>query len=153
MAETSDKFTPGVQRVLVQAEGEARRYSQSCIAAEHLLLAVIDERDSTGARVLRRFNVEADSVRAAIEKLSRHHAVSDNAQPELSARAKHVLDLTLDEARLHQHNRAGTGHLLLGLIRENEGIPAGVLASMGVGVHNVEQVREHVIAVDRPALL
>lgn len=154
MAERFERYTPRAQRALTLAWEEAQRYGRPYIGAEHLLLGVLDERDSTGAQVLRRFNIDAGRVRGAVEMLTRHHSVGDGGiQPALSQRARRVLELAADEAHLHQHGRIGTGHLLLGLVREDEGIPAGVLASMGVSTYNLDRVREQVVAVDRPPLL
>ncbi len=153
MAETFEQFTAEARRVLTLAEEEAKRYGRSSIGAEHLLLGVLDERDCTGAQVLRQFGVDAGRVRSAVEMLTRHHPAGDHGRPALSERARRVLELAADEARSRQQPRVGTGHLVLGIVRENEGVPAGVLASMGVGVHNLDQVRERVATTDRPPLL
>ena len=153
MAEVPYPLTSRAERALSLAMEEARRYGRPYVGAEYLLLGLTDARDSTGARVLRHFGVDFAAVRSAVEMLTRSHPVSDRDQPEWGAPAKRVLELAVEEARLLQHHRAGTGHLLLGLVRENEGIPAGVLASMGMGSHNLEHVRGQVEAADQPGLL
>ncbi len=151
MVETSDQLTWGTHRVLALAEDAAHRYGRPCLGAEHLLLGVLAHSEGTGARVLHRSGVSLGRVRAAVEMLTQHHAVSDSNHVPLDARAEQVLALAGDEARLLGHNRIGTGHLLLGLVRENAGIPAGILASMGV--HDLTQLREYIVEADSPPLL
>jgi ATP-dependent Clp protease ATP-binding subunit ClpC len=151
MTEAADDFTWGARRVLVLAEDAARQYGRPYMGAEHLLLGIVDHADGTGGRVLRRAGVTPGQVRAAVEMLTRQHPVSDSPNVPLNARAARVLALADDEARARGHRRVGSGHILLGLIREGEGIPAGILASMGV--HDLARMREAVAEVDQPPLL
>lgn len=148
-----ERLSPKAREVHDLARDEARRYARPQIGAEHLLLGIIDKEDSTGARILRRFGVEPRQVRSAVEMLTQRHRAVETKMPELSARALAVLSLAYEEAQLHQQPKVGSGHMLLGLIRDNQGIPAGVLASMGVGVHNLEQVRDMLIEEDQPPLV
>ena len=148
-----ERLSPKARDVHDLARDEARRYARPQIGAEHLLLGIVDKENSTGARLLRQFGIEPGQVRSAVEMLTQHHRVVETEIPELSARALAVLSLAYEEAQLHQQHKIGSGHILLGLIRENQGIPAGVLASLGVGVHNVEQVRDLLVEVDQPPLV
>jgi ATP-dependent Clp protease ATP-binding subunit ClpC len=151
MTDASNRFTRGGDRVLTLAADEARRYGRPFLGAEHLLLGLADHAEGTGARVLRRAGVTAGQLRAAVEALTRHHPLGDATEVPLNACAARVLALAGDEARALDHERIGSGHILLGLVREGEGIPAGVLASLGV--HDLALLREADARADQPPLL
>src|SRR3954452_18101331 len=151
-----DKFTDRARKVLTLAQDEAQRFNHNYIGTEHLLLGLVREGEGVAARVLENMNVELVKVRTAVEFIigRRDRPVVDvspgrGARPlvgevGLTPRAKRVIELAIDEARRLGHNYIGTEHLLLGLVREGEGIAAGVLESLGV---NLDKVRHEVIRV------
>src|SRR6266513_3148630 len=118
-----DKFTDRARKVLTLAQDEAQRFNHNYIGTEHLLLGLVREGEGVAARVLENMNVELAKVRTAVE---------------------FIIERAIDEARRLGHNYIGTEHLLLGLVREGEGIAAGVLESLGV---NLDKVRHEVIRV------
>jgi ATP-dependent Clp protease ATP-binding subunit ClpC len=142
--EKFDKFTERARRVLALAQEEAQRFNHNYIGTEHLLLGLVRESDGVAAKVLSNLNVELNKVRSAVEFIigrGDHIVLGDIG---LTPRAKKVIELAVDEARRLNHHYIGTEHLLLGLVREGEGIAAGVLESLGV---NLEKVRAEVSAV------
>jgi hypothetical protein len=145
-----DKFTDRARKVLTFAQDEAARFNHNYIGTEHLLLGLVREGEGVAARVLENMNVELPKVRTAVEFIIGRGDRPVVGEVGLTSRAKRVIELAIDEARRLGHNYIGTEHLLLGLVREGEGIAAGVLESLGV---NLEEVRHEVIRVlsDRPA--
>ncbi len=139
-----DKSTEQARKVLSLAQEEARRFGHNYIGTEHLLLGLIGESDSVAATVLRNLGVKLDKVRAAVEYIIGRGDHIISGKIGLSPRAKKVIELAVDEARLLSHYYIGPEHLLLGLVREGEGIAAGVLQSLGV---NLEEVRTQTIQV------
>ena len=127
------RFTERAQKVLVLAQEEARRFNHSYVGTEHLLLGLVREGDGIAAKVLLSLGVELNAVRQQIEKL-----IGKGDQPvrvqgvNYTPRAKKVIELAIEEGQGLGHNYIGTEHLLLGLIREGEGIAAQVLTKMGV---------------------
>jgi excisionase family DNA binding protein len=126
------KFTEQARRVLRLSQEEAQRFQHHYIGTEHLLLGLLREDAGVAAQVLRNLNVELKQVCEAVDSIIGRGGRIVSGEVGLTPRAKKVLELSVEEAhRLDQHY-AGTEHLLLGLIREGEGIAAEVLASQGV---------------------
>src|ERR671917_42899 len=139
-----DKFTDRARKVLTLAQDEAQRFNHNYIGTEHLLLGLVREGEGVAARVLENMNVELAKVRTAVEFIIGRGDRPVVGEVGLTPRAKRVIELAIDEARRLGHNYIGTEHLLLGLVREGEGIAAGVLESLGV---NLDKVRHQVIHV------
>ncbi len=139
-----DKFTDRARKVLTLAQDEAQRFNHNYIGTEHLLLGLVREGEGVAARVLENMNVELAKVRTAVEFIIGRGDRPVVGEVGLTPRAKRVIELAIDEARRLGHNYIGTEHLLLGLVREGEGIAAGVLESLGV---NLDKVRHEVIRV------
>ncbi len=142
--ERFDKFTDRARKVLTLAQDEAQRFNHNYIGTEHLLLGLVREGEGVAARVLENMNVELAKVRTAVEFIIGRGDRPVVGEVGLTPRAKRVIELAIDEARRLGHNYIGTEHLLLGLVREGEGIAAGVLESLGV---NLDKVRHEVIRV------
>ena len=139
-----DKFTERARKVLSLAQEEAQRFNHNYIGTEHLLLGLVREGDGVAAKVLANLGVELNKVRSAVEFIIGRGDRIVLGEIGLTPRAKKVIELAVDEARRLNHHYIGTEHLLLGLVREGEGIAAGVLESLGV---NLEKVRTQTIQV------
>ena len=133
-----DKFTERARRVLTLAQEEAHRFNHNYIGTEHILLGLVREGEGVAAKVLGNLGVELNKVRSAVEFIIGRGDRTVLGEIGLTPRAKKVIELAVDEARRLNHSYIGTEHLLLGLVREGEGIAAGVLESLGV---NIERVR------------
>ncbi len=144
MTDKFDKFTERARKVLNLAQEEAQRFNHNYIGTEHILLGLVREGDGVAARVLANLNVELHKVRSAVEFIIGRGEKMVVGDIGLTPRAKKVIELAIDEARKLNHHYIGTEHLLLGLVREGEGIAAGVLESLGV---SLEKVRAEVIKV------
>ena len=135
------RLTERAQRVLAHAQEEAIRLNHSNIGTEHLLLGLMKEPEGIAAKVLESFNITEDKVIEEVEKLIGHgqdHVGTLHYTP----RAKKVIELSMDEARKLHHNFVGTEHILLGLIRENEGVAARVFANLDL---NITKARAQVV--------
>src|SRR5437763_14485311 len=139
-----DRFTKRAHHVLVLAQEEAQRFQHNYIGTEHLLLGLLREGEGVAAQVLTNLGVELNKVRSAVEFIIGRGDRIVLGEIGLTPRAKKVIELAVDEARRLNHHYIGTEHLLLGLVREGEGIAAGVLESLGV---NLEKVRTQTIQV------
>lgn len=139
-----NKFTDRARRVLTFAQDEAQRFNHDYIGTEHLLLGLVREDSGVAARVLDHMNVELAKVRMAIEFIIGRGDRPVVGEVGLTPSAKRVIELAMDESRGLGHNYIGTEHLLLGLVREGDGIAAGVLESLGV---SPDRVRHEVIRV------
>ena len=144
MNDRLDKFTERAKKVLVYAQDEATRFNHNYIGTEHLLLGLVREGEGIAAQVLKNLGVELNKVRSAVEFIIGRGERMVVGDITLTPRAKRVIELSIEEARRLGHNYIGTEHLLLGLVREGEGIAAGVLESLGV---NLEKVRSQVVQV------
>ena len=144
MAEQFEKFTDRARKVLTLAQEEATRFNHNYIGTEHLLLGLVRENDGVAAKVLANMGVQLSKVRSAVEFIIGRGESMVPGELGLTPRAKKVLELAIDEARRLNHHYIGTEHLLLGLVREGEGIAAGVLESLGV---NLERVRTQVMQI------
>ena len=138
MASRFEKFSERARRVLSLAQEEAQRFNHNYIGTEHILLGLVRETDGVAARVLSNLGVELHKVRSAVEFIIGRGERSTPGEIGLTPRAKKVIELAVDEARRLNHHYIGTEHLLIGLMREGEGVAAGVLESLGV---NLDKVR------------
>jgi ATP-dependent Clp protease ATP-binding subunit ClpC len=138
-----ERFTDRARRVMGLANQEAQRFNHESIGTEHVLLGLIKEGSGVAANVLRNLGVDLKRVRMEIEKKvpSGHDMVTMGRLP-FTPRAKKVIELAFEEARALGHNYVGTEHLLLGLLRESEGVAAQVLVEQGL---KLEEVREEVL--------
>jgi ATP-dependent Clp protease ATP-binding subunit ClpC len=141
-----DKFTERARKVLSLAQEEAQRFQHNYIGTEHLLLGLVREEEGVAAQVLRKLGVELNMVRSAVEHIIGRGDRIVLGQIGLTPRAKKVIELAVDEARRMNHHYIGTEHLLLGLVREGEGIAAGVLESLGVRLEKVRRVTLEVLS-------
>ncbi len=138
-----DRFTERARKVMSLARQEAQRFNHDYIGTEHILLGLVQEGSGVAARVLKRLDVELRKIRIEVEKIVKNGTnMVTMGQLPFTPRAKKVLELALEEAQHLSHNYIGTEHLLLGLIRENEGIAAQVLMNLG---SKLEDVREEVL--------
>src|SRR5438067_2163250 len=145
MAERFDKFTGRARKVLQLAQEEAQRFNHNYIGTEHLLLGLVREGAGVAAKVLANLGVDLNKVRSAVEFIIGRGERTVTGDIGLTPRAKKVIELSVEEARRLNHNYIGTEHLLLGLVREGEGIAAGVLESLGVSLDKVRQQVNYVL--------
>ena len=150
MADRFDKFTERARRVLTLAQEEAQRFNHNYIGTEHLLLGLVREGDGVAAKVLSNLGVELNKVRSAVEFIIGRGDRQSSGEIGLTPRAKKVIELAVDEARRLGHSYIGTEHLLLGLVREGEGIAAGVLESLGVNLERVRAETTRILAQSQP---
>ena len=133
MASRFEKFSERARRVLSLAQEEALRFNHNYIGTEHILLGLVRETEGVAARVLSNLGIELSKVRSAVEFIiGRGEKPVSGENIGLTPRAKRVIELAVDEARRMSHHYIGTEHLLIGLMREGEGVAAGVLESLGV---------------------
>jgi ATP-dependent Clp protease ATP-binding subunit ClpC len=138
MSSYQQRFTERAQRSLLLAQEEARRLDFNFVGTEHLLLGLIREGEGVAARALMSLGVDLDKARAEVEKLVGRGSTPGASEIGLTPRAKKVvLELSAEEARHLGHNYIGTEHLILGLIREREGVAARVLENLGVDLSRV----------------
>src|SRR5690554_4731629 len=135
------RFTERAQRVIVLSQEEARRLGHSVVGTEHILLGLIAEGEDVAARSLLSMGISIDQVRGEIERMIGRGGKPSEGQIGFTPRSKRVLELAFDEARRLGHTYIGTEHLLLGLIREGEGVAAQVLNNLGA---DLEKVRSQV---------
>ncbi|HSJ52677.1 MAG TPA: ATP-dependent Clp protease ATP-binding subunit [Anaerolineae bacterium] len=131
MAENLDRFTKRARRVLTVAGDEARKLNHRFIGTEHILLGLVAEEGGVAMRVLRELNISGEQVRNAVERTVGRGTRPTFTQPTLTPRTKRVIELAVDEARRRGHHYIGTEHLLLGLVREGEGVAVDVLRRLG----------------------
>ena len=138
-----ERFTERARKVVVKAQDEARFLKQNYIGTEHILLGLIDEKEGIAARVFYELNITFEDIRLAVKEVVTEGTSESYEHIPFTPRAKKVLELSLREALQMGHNYIGTEHILLGLLREGEGVAARVLNSMGVTLDNVkEKVKE-----------
>ena len=138
-----ERFTDRARKVMALANQEAQRFNHEYIGTEHILLGLVKEGSGVGANVLKNLDVDLRKVRLEVEKLvkSGPDMVTMGKLPQ-TPRAKKVIEYAIEEARSLNHNYVGTEHLLLGLLREHEGVAAQVLMNLGL---KLEDVREEVL--------
>jgi ATP-dependent Clp protease ATP-binding subunit ClpC len=141
-----DKFTKRAKQVLQLATEEARAFNHPYVGTEHILLGLIRESEGIAARVLDDLGVKLPQARSAVEFIVGVGESPYRGDQDLTARAKKVIEFAVEEAKRLNHHYIGTEHLLLGLVRNGEGVATGVLDIMGV---SLEQVRNQVMKVLR----
>ncbi len=134
-----ERFTDRARRVLVLAQEEARLLNHSFIGTEHLLLGLIHEGEGLAAQALESLGISLESVREKVEETIGPAGQAPTGSPPFTPRAKKVLELSLREALQLGHNYIGTEHILLGLVREGDGVAAQVLQSLGADLLRVRQ--------------
>jgi ATP-dependent Clp protease ATP-binding subunit ClpA len=139
-----ERFTDRARRVVVLAQEEARLLNHIYIDTEHLLLGLIHEGEGVAAQVLAELSISLEAVRAQVEEIIGQGERAPTGHIPFTPRAKKVLELSLREALQLGHNYIGTEHILLGLIREGEGVAAQVLVKLGA---DLSRVRQQVIQV------
>jgi len=134
-----ERFTDRARRVVVLAQEEARLLNHSYIGTEHILLGLIHEGEGVAAKALESLNISLEAVRAQVEEIIGQGGSSPSGHIPFTTRAMKVLELSLREALQLGHNYIGTEHILLGLIREGEGVAAQVLVKLGADLSRVRQ--------------
>jgi ATP-dependent Clp protease ATP-binding subunit ClpC len=146
-----ERFTDRARKVMQLANQEAQRFNHEYIGTEHILLGLIKEGSGVAANVLKNLDVDLRKIRLEVEKLvqSGPDMVTMGKLPQ-TPRAKKVIEYSMEEARNLNHNYVGTEHILLGLLREQEGVAAQVLMNLGL---KLEEVREEVLNLLGPGQL
>ena len=134
-----ERFTDRARRVVVLAQEEARLLNHNYIGTEHILLGLIHEGEGVAAKALESLGISLEAVRAQVEDIIGHGGQAPSGHIPFTPRAKKVLELSLREALQLGHNYIGTEHILLGLIREGEGVAAQVLVKLGADLSRVRQ--------------
>jgi ATP-dependent Clp protease ATP-binding subunit ClpC len=134
-----ERFTDRARRVLVLAQEEARLLNHNFIGTEHILLGLIHEGEGVAAKALESLGISLEAVREKVEETIGPAGSSTTGSPPFTPRAKKVLELSLREALQLGHNYIGTEHMLLGLVREGEGVAAQVLVNLGADLSRVRQ--------------
>ena len=141
-----EKFSERARRVLSLAQEEAQRFNHNYIGTEHILLGLVRETEGVAAKVLANLSVELVKVRSAVEFIIGRGERPTPGEIGLTPRAKKVIELAVDEARRLGHHYIGTEHLLIGLMREGEGVAAGVLESLGVSLDKVRAETNRILS-------
>src|SRR5919205_78602 len=134
-----ERFTDRARRVVVLAQEEARLLNHNYIGTEHILLGLIQEGEGVAAKALESLGISLEAVRAQVEEIIGQGQTAPTGHIPFTPRAKKVLELSLREALQLGHNYIGTEHILLGLIREGEGVAAQVLVKLGADLSRVRQ--------------
>jgi len=135
-----ERFTDRARRVVVLAQEEARMLDHNYIGTEHLLLGLIHEGEGVAAKALEAMGISLDAVRQQVEAIIGRGEQAPSGHIPFTPRAKRVLELSLRESGVLGHNYIGTEHILLGLVREGEGVAAQVLVKLGADLNRVRQI-------------
>ncbi|MEC8910272.1 MAG: ATP-dependent Clp protease ATP-binding subunit, partial [Chloroflexota bacterium] len=146
MGSRFEKFSERARRVLSLAQEDAQRFNHNYIGTEHILLGLVRETEGVAARVLSSLSVDLSKVRSAVEFIIGRGEKPAQGEIGLTPRAKKVVELAVDEARRMNHTYIGTEHLLIGLLREGEGVAAGVLESLGVTLDKVRAETHRILS-------
>ncbi len=150
MASRFEKFSERARRVLTIAQEEARNLNHSYIGTEHILLGLVREEEGVAARVLTNLGIGLGKVRSAVEFIIGRGEKPGSGETGLTPRAKKVIELAIDEARQMGHNYIGTEHLMLGLLREGEGVASSVLDSFGITLERARAETQHILTQGTP---
>jgi len=150
MSSRFEKFTERARKVLTLSQEEAQRFNHNYIGTEHILLGLVREGDGVAAKVLVSLGIELDRVRQAVESSMGRGERTVSGEVGLTPRAKRVIELAVDEARRLHHNYIGTEHLLLGLLREGEGIAASALEGLGVTLEKARAETVRILSQNMP---
>src|SRR5262245_23165971 len=134
-----ERFTDRARRVVVLAQEEARMLNHNYIGTEHILLGLIHEGEGVAAKALESLGISLEAVRQQVEEIIGQGQQAPSGHIPFTPRAKKVLELSLREALQLGHNYIGTEHILLGLIREGEGVAAQVLVKLGADLNRLRQ--------------
>src|SRR5687767_15422933 len=140
-----ERFTDRARKVMQLANQEAQRFNHEYIGTEHILLGLVKEGSGVAANVLKNLDVDLRKIRLEVERIVQHGQGGDQVvmgRLPHTPRAKKVIEYSIEEARNLNHSYVGTEHLLLGLLREQEGVAAQVLMNLGL---KLEDVREEVL--------
>jgi len=132
-----ERYTERARKVIILAQDEAVRLKHNHIGTEHLLLGLLREREGIAAKILDSFDITMDLVRTELENFVDQREYQGSREVAFTSRAKRVLELALDETRRLGHNYVGTEHILLGILREGEGIGAQILQRLGLDLEMV----------------
>ena len=148
-----ERFTDRARKVMQLANQEAQRLNHEYIGTEHVLLGLIAEGSGVAANVLRNLGVDLRRVRSEVEKIVQYgpagRSVASGRLPH-TPRAKKGIEYSIEEARLLNHNYIGTEHLLLGFLREQEGVAAQVLMNLGLKLEDVREEVLNLLGASRP---
>src|SRR4051812_27606039 len=133
------KFDDSARGVLTRAQEEASRLGHSALGTEHLLLALLGDKSSVATRALTNLGLDLENARIVVEQIVGRGDASISGEMELTPRAKRVIELAIDAARRRGDDFIGSEHLLLGLVREGEGLAAGVLEMFGASLDRVQE--------------
>jgi ATP-dependent Clp protease ATP-binding subunit ClpC len=150
MSSRFEKFTERARKVLTLSQEEAQRFNHNYIGTEHILLGLVREGDGVAAKVLVNLGLELERVRQTVESSMGKGERTVSGEVGLTPRAKRVIELAVDEARRLHHNYIGTEHLLLGLLREGEGIAASALEGLGVTLEKVRAETVRILSQNMP---
>ena len=150
MASRFEKFSERARRVLTIAQEEARNLNHSYIGTEHILLGLVREDEGVAAKILTNMNINLGKVRSAVEFIIGRGEKPTTSETGLTPRAKRVIELAIDEARHLGQSYIGTEHLLLGLLREEEGVASGVLDSFGITLEQARNETAHFLSQGAP---
>jgi len=147
MATMYERFTDRARKVMQLANQEAQRFNHEYIGTEHILLGLVKEGSGVAANVLKNLDIDLPKIRLEVEKIVQPgpDMVTMNNLPQ-TPRAKKVIEYSIEEAR--NHNHVGTEHLLLGLLREQEGVAAQILMNLGLQLEDVREVVLHFLKWD-----
>ncbi len=145
MSNKLERFTQRARRVLSLAQEEAERMKHTYIGTEHLLLGLMKEEGGVAGRVLRELGLETRRVQEMVERLTGANKTAGLTKIDLSPGTKRVLELAVDEARRMGHHYIGTEHLLLGLVRQNEGVAVDVLKKLGISAEQIRRQTRRVL--------
>jgi len=140
-----ERFTQRARRVLGLAQEDAEKMRHAYIGTEHLLLGLMREEGGVAGRVLRELGVEPRRVQEMVERLTGAGRTSGVTKIDLAPGTKRVLELAVDEARRMGHHYIGTEHLLLGLVRQNEGVAMDVLKKLGISAEQIRRQTRRVL--------
>src|SRR5580700_2548666 len=134
-----ERFTDRARRAVVEAQEEARTLSHNYLGTEHILLGFIREGEGTGAKALESLGISLDTVRQQVQEIIGQGQHAPSGHIPFTPQAKKVLELSLSESKALGHHYIGTEHILLGLIREGDGVAAQVLVKLGADRIRVRQ--------------
>jgi ATP-dependent Clp protease ATP-binding subunit ClpC len=143
-----ERFTDRARKVMQLANQEASRFNHEYVGTEHILLGLIKEGSGVAANVLKNMDIDLRKVRLEVEKLVQPgpDMITMGKLPQ-TPRTKRVIEYTIEEARNLNHNYVGTEHILLGLMREKEGVAAQVLSNLGVSTENIRENITNIIGL------
>jgi Uma2 family endonuclease len=138
MPNKMERFTQRARRVMSLAQEEAEKFQHSSIGTEHLLLGMLREGGGVASHVLRQLGLKEDGVEEAVRRLTKASHRASGSQLDLSEETKRVMELAVAEARGLEHRYIGTGHLLLGLIRQSQSVAIDIIKEFGVSSQEIE---------------